>query len=74
MEGKRTYFIFRVLIVGVLLASVIVLSGCVSVGCGYGQRFGDHSVGVNGCLTPSGPNIGGGYRYHGPGYVIDLGL
>lgn len=74
MRGKRVYIILRALVVGMLLAGVVALSGCVSVGCGYGQSFGDHSVGVNGCMTPSGPHIGGGYRYHGPGYVIDLGL
>ncbi|MBN1882617.1 MAG: hypothetical protein JW885_10625 [Deltaproteobacteria bacterium] len=74
MEGKRTYYIFRALIVGMLLAGAVALSGCVSVGCGYGQRFGDHSVGIDGCMTPMGPHLGGGYRYHGPGYVIDVGL
>jgi len=74
MQGKRTHRILRVFLVGALLAVVFVLSGCVSMGCGYGQRFGDHSVGVNGCMTPGGPHVGGGYSYHGPGYVIDVGL
>lgn len=66
MEGKRIYVIFRALIVGMLLVSAVALSGCVSVGCGYGWGFGNSIVGVNGCLTPSGPHIGGGYRCHGP--------
>jgi len=74
MKGNRIITLFRVLIVGMLLAGLVALSGCVSVGCGYSQCFGDHSVGVNGCMTPSGPHMGGGYRYHGPGYTIDVGL